>query len=479
MGFGYGAGNGTYHGSKTAHNNDGKRVKTTFDNSMVAHVWAQQTQDFGKSGNGNFYFESRALYSYGSHFVVGYITTDGTALLNDDSYSVSTGQHKSDAFRAVHGRRDYYRVPSLTELARALPWLSNDSKDVRKRGADAIEKHIFQHAAIADEAAAYLLRLAGFKDAAGRVARIKAKAARAAADKKAAEENALRKSRLADARRIAAMTEAEKAEWLSGNSGSRYNLDRAKVRLHHAHKAAKAAKFERQAKAVFDMLKRVRAAIAAAEKKAAIVENNRYVRRTVIPGIRDFAARHAGNGRAMSAYDYQQFAAHAAFLLNHYSARLSAETVARLQETQRQASELHVAVWQEEKRLRHAKEAEKREAWLRGESVPGFYGTDETGGALLRVRGDNLETSQGASVPLSHAIRAFRFIKRVRETGQPWQRNGHTVRVGHFQVDSIDASGNFKAGCHLINWPEVERVAKAIGVFDETASAEALESTHH
>ena len=95
----------------------------------------------------------------------------------------------------------------------------------------------------------------------------------------------------------------------------------------------------------------------------------------------------------------------------------------------------------------------------------------------MRIRGDTLETSQGASVPLAHAIKVFRFVKLCRERGQAWHRNGKTVRVGHFQVDSIDAAGNFKAGCHDFTWPEVERVARLAGVADSEASAAAVEVT--
>lgn len=102
---------------------------------------------------------------------------------------------------------------------------------------------------------------------------------------------------------------------------------------------------------------------------------------------------------------------------------------------------------------------------------------DAQGGALLRVAdvardesgavtGGRLITSQGAEVPLTHAIRAFRFLKLCRERGTAWRANGKTLAVGHFRVDSVDAQGNFVAGCHRINWPEVETVARAVGVLD-------------
>jgi hypothetical protein len=131
----------------------------------------------------------------------------------------------------------------------------------------------------------------------------------------------------------------------------------------------------------------------------------------------------------------------------------------------------------EARRLALLNAAEKLTAWKAGSAVMLPYDArrDAEGGALLRVRGGNLETSLGATVPLDHAIRVFRFVKHCRETETSWHRNGHTIRVGHFHVDAIEPNGNFRAGCHVINWPEVERIAREIGVIDAAPSAEAVE----
>ena len=68
-----------------------------------------------------------------------------------------------------------------------------------------------------------------------------------------------------------------------------------------------------------------------------------------------------------------------------------------------------------------------------------------------------LQTSKGASVPLSDAERAFRFIMLKRQTG--WHRNGETFKVGEFQLDEVTPE-YVKAGCHRIEWNEIERFAK-------------------
>lgn len=129
-------------------------------------------------------------------------------------------------------------------------------------------------------------------------------------------------------------------------------------------------------------------------------------------------------------------------------------------------------------RLARCTFAERLEAWQAGSSLQ-LPRQSMTGPlpAYLRVKGQTLETSQGATVPLDHAIKAFRFVKAIRERGIAWERNGHTVRVGHFQIDRIAANGDFNAGCHFIEWQEVERLAKALGIFEQAASNEALEPT--
>lgn len=150
-------------------------------------------------------------------------------------------------------------------------------------------------------------------------------------------------------------------------------------------------------------------------------------------------------------------------------ARLNAPGMAEKRERERERRAERKA--EKERRAREemiAKHAETLAKWRNGENVflPHAINRDKNGGALLRVKGDELQTSLGASVPLDHAIRVFRFVKLCRERGERWQRNGRTLRVGHFQVDWTDENGNFRAGCHLINWPEIERAAIAANVFD-------------
>jgi len=84
---------------------------------------------------------------------------------------------------------------------------------------------------------------------------------------------------------------------------------------------------------------------------------------------------------------------------------------------------------------------------------------------MLRVNGDELETSQGARIPLDHAPRLWALIQRAR-VGRTYQANGHSEHAGQFKVDSIDHYGTLKAGCHTIEFAELERMARTLGYLD-------------
>lgn len=85
-------------------------------------------------------------------------------------------------------------------------------------------------------------------------------------------------------------------------------------------------------------------------------------------------------------------------------------------------------------------------------------------GALLRVIGDTVKTSQGAEFPVSAAPLAWRIVKRCKDTGTAWQSNGEQVRLGHFRLDSVDTAGNVRAGCHYVEYAECEGLARTLNL---------------
>ncbi len=78
---------------------------------------------------------------------------------------------------------------------------------------------------------------------------------------------------------------------------------------------------------------------------------------------------------------------------------------------------------------------------------------------MLRVRGNEVETSLGARFPVEHAVRGLALVRQVRDSGQEYVHNGHAFHLGHYIIDRIEADGTVHAGCHIVSWKEIERIA--------------------
>jgi hypothetical protein len=91
--------------------------------------------------------------------------------------------------------------------------------------------------------------------------------------------------------------------------------------------------------------------------------------------------------------------------------------------------------------------------------------------AMLRIDGDEVVTSRGARFPITHAKRALAFVRKIRESGQAYVRNGHTIHLGPYALDRIEPDGTVKAGCHVVFWEEIERIASALDSVPSPASA--------
>tara|TARA_Y100000593_G_scaffold52397_1_gene98431 strand:- start:2150 stop:4006 length:1857 start_codon:yes stop_codon:yes gene_type:complete len=612
-----------------------------FDNPMTAHVWAQFSQDSGRSNNGNFYFEGRSLYSYGAHYVAGYLPPAaddvdgvGPALINGDSYSVSTGRHVSYARQAV---LNYRTFPNLTALARLFEaGLSMAAENLNphcfppepgnvspRKLAEYMAPRLKAHFSSPENLPSDLHMVAGIFAAAQcdnpeRRARVAWRTAEKAAERQAAKrakakerqelENLIRAANTrpddmateieAHARRVAPHYENAKAEWESRGR-----------KIHRAMKAGRKAGHTARVRAAQPVYKAIRENLyrfEAAAKRA----NRLFVWRNESEELKTgVAAAHAfkegrtvagptryGRTRPLNSHDMRtgataaremvdyltgenDFAAPAAHIMGHAPGELAerltalageldsvavtaakaerrkarrvalahikeaagivgqgigapavvAESCERaIQVVSRYASRPAIGTYQPEPfypvpgawrvsgwtpdkfaRLESVFKAARDEAreeldrtgremaldaWRACEELPrelsGYLPRAMPGGAAyVRARdvvrddsgaitGGELETSQGARVPLAHAVHVFRFLKACRDKGEGWQRNGRALRVGPFEVDSIKPDGSFRAGCHAFEWCEVERLARELGL-DDIAPADTTENRAH
>jgi hypothetical protein len=91
------------------------------------------------------------------------------------------------------------------------------------------------------------------------------------------------------------------------------------------------------------------------------------------------------------------------------------------------------------------------------------YDSRRPDSVFLRVNGDQIETSQGARVPLEHAPRLWRLVQACRATGRAYTANGHTEHAGPYAIDAVSAEGELRAGCHTIPYAELELLARSLG----------------
>jgi len=70
----------------------------------------------------------------------------------------------------------------------------------------------------------------------------------------------------------------------------------------------------------------------------------------------------------------------------------------------------------------------------------------------------------GASFPVSDGVKAWPLIKAVKESGKGWKRGSHTMYVGFYPIDRIEADGTIKAEGHTVSFSEAEYIAKHLNL---------------
>lgn len=111
--------------------------------------------------------------------------------------------------------------------------------------------------------------------------------------------------------------------------------------------------------------------------------------------------------------------------------------------------------------------AEKSILWRAGNpNVRLPWGAD----TLLRISGNEVETSRGARVPVSHAIALLAVVRKVVKRGEEFTPNGHTLHIGPYAVDKIETDGTLHAGCHVIKFAEIQTLAPALDAVTITVS---------
>lgn len=117
----------------------------------------------------------------------------------------------------------------------------------------------------------------------------------------------------------------------------------------------------------------------------------------------------------------------------------------------------------------HAKQEAKRvQKWLDGaRDVRLTTSVDAEGFVHLRAltasddenKPVEVETSRGARVPWSDAVRLFRLARKALETGTSFVP-AVTIDVGGYRLNEIEPSGNVTVGCHKISFASMDAIAR-------------------
>lgn len=357
-------------------------------NHMVEHVWAQRTQDHGRSVNGNYSFDGDVLYSYSTPIAKFWRGTRGRnfVLITSESFSVTTNSKHMPSAYNIPNVAGTFHVPFVRD------WPGNPDKLIHQGNADYLAGELRKRG---KELARFHQTFWGIDTA--------------------------EKTLSVDPRCNALQGMAEKTYF-------------AYCEAFGVRKGVKA--LERELVAMCDSIR------AAHEKY--------YSPKQVAKRAKYAAKRIEARESAMAAYE-----------------SWASDDGPIPTKAQRGLLGMHenmILNTQESQKLN----AEKRRDWIAGVDKHIGYGVFPY--PMLRIKPTDsatVETSMRAEFPLAHAVKAFRFIKRVAESGEAWQSNGHRFRIGLFAIERITGDGTVIAGCHRIPWAEIERFARKIGIFEQ------------
>jgi len=84
---------------------------------------------------------------------------------------------------------------------------------------------------------------------------------------------------------------------------------------------------------------------------------------------------------------------------------------------------------------------------------------------LLRVNGDEIETSQGARIPLAAAPLVWAAVQRIVGRGIAYTPEGlGGMKIGDYAVREIRTDGTLIVGCHKIPHAELQLMAQRLGL---------------
>ena len=381
-------------------------VKQVFDNDGVAHAFAAGRQDHGRSQNGNFYFHGDTLYSYGAHYPVVRLDRETeTAYFNSDQSSVTTeGKHKSAARRALRHFNAIY-LPHMDVLTRR-GWCKLDRDDLAK----------------------YIQRIAEM------ISELEDKRSRMRAEWKITQNehqcNELRNAAQTvwklHKRRGDCFSVAAKDTKKERDQRTKRHLERGLSGIEH--------RIENTDRVLTEIKEKTCSADAWSYRS--VIRELQYTKDGLYPSLGFGLGKNASRKDAVRVMGASWVKDAEETCTKWY--KIAGDVVEPVIDDRLQYFEARLAEML----------ANDVEQWVKGEIDKVPHGAKMT----LRIKGDQLETSEGARVPLPDAIELTRAAMMCRRKAKMWQRNGERKRVGMFECNRITQNGDLIVGCHNIPW---------------------------
>ena len=437
-------------------------MKTVFTNDMVAHVWAQQNQERGRSSNGNFSFEGSRLYSYST--CIAQFVKHGrktVVLFDNHRYSNTTSSKHFPPARRATSHHKSFSVPNPCAVH------ANHHRANHDRLKKAVESAVntaarnpknwsYRHAQELINAANEYASLFGLKR---KPLEMPTEDDLIELGSKLRSESA-KKGAATIKRRQALRTNLapEIERWRNGEGSAKFDYPGRNDGL-------TPTTIDKNARAMWNYRANYRGLYRNGENnygfnafESFISESDRVARRESLQHkIDEYCKGTADNPPPNTPLTQEQEDRRAAAV----APQMAKWAIGEIDDPPHGAKPT-----EKQKRQRATFEEKQLEQniidWRAGEGSA--YSLNGTRYVFMRIRNGNVETSQGALFPIEDARRVFPIIQKCRDSHRGWKANGGRVRVGSFNLDSITDAGHVRAGCHFIQWPEIERTAIALGL---------------
>lgn len=387
-------------------------MKTVYSTAEVPHIFAANPATaVARNANRTLYCESGVIYSY-RHSAPLAAWRGDTLLVNADSYSVTTSKHQSYLARAVH-HLPRVHLPDLravleirfdTTAAEYIAKRATEIADLRDKESRARSEwrkaDIARQIAALETACAYVWQSVGKKTPWQSAIAVKEKADKEAAKRRYAVARAQLDTGMERAQRMVEYCRAAMAQ------------DIPEGRTHGLQPWWRLDSVASDIRGIDGMGARMGLGIGA----------------TVTFG---HAAKLMGKKWAKECEVL-------ALAIAAYADSLAPEIAALRAEYDKQEA---------------IADAENRAAWLAGDDVRRGL----RGAIMCRVKGDTVETSHGARVPLTGALMLVALASQCRANGLPMDLKGRAI--GPYKGNKIEADGTLIVGCHTITW---EAIADAV-----------------